>query len=112
MADRLTLLDGLCRDKNCKQVIERHDVSDLAPSAALLLKQEIEGRGLLACHYTADLAAVKVPLLAHKAACSTLKVPPAEQAATEVMAAALGVKSQRTKKRDAKKRKKHGAKKK
>lgn len=107
MADRVTLLDGLCRDKDCKQVIERHDVSDMAPSAALLLKKEIEGRGLVACHYTADPAAVKVPLLAHKAACSTLKVPPAEHKVTDVMAAALGVKS-RAQKQKAKKRRRLG----
>lgn len=109
MAERLTLIDGLCRE--CKSVLERHDVSNLSPNAALVLKAEVASRGFLPAHYTADAAAVKVPLLAHKPKCKAAQIPEAEQLATEVISDVLDVPS-KAKKAQAKKRKKLGKRKK
>ncbi len=100
MGDRLTLIDGTCRE--CKQVLERVDVSNLSPNDALDEKKRIEKAGMVAFHYTVAPASVKVPLLAHKANCKTLQVPKIEQRATEAMAGALGVKSKAAKKKAAK----------
>ena len=102
MGDRVTLIDGTCRE--CKQVLERVDVSDLSPNAALAEKQRIKDAGMVAFHYTADPAALKTPLLAHKANCKTLQPPAIENKATEAMAAALGVKSKAAKKKAAKRK--------